>query len=276
MGQAPECDRCGGEVVEWVGRGPACKVCGRVPPAAPAGKAVDYLAGLDLGQRADFTAFCAVRRAEAADPSAPGRVAWRYDVVALRRFPLGTPYPGVVAAVAGWMGQAPLAGAPLAVDQTGVGAAVVDLFRQAPGAPWLVPVLVTAGHQVTAHEGGGYGVPKKELVGVLQALLGSRRLAVAGGLPETPALVRELETFTAKVTAAGHETLEAWRERDHDDLVLAVALACWAGENLFGYWPRGACSTAGDTSLISKMPPGVFPTAGEGDGPAGGLNPPGW
>jgi hypothetical protein len=27
-----------------------------------------------------------------------------------------------------------------------------------------------------------------------------------------------------------HETHEAWREGDHDDLVLAVAMACWCGE----------------------------------------------
>jgi hypothetical protein len=38
---------------------------------------------------------------------------------------------------------------------------------------------------------------------------------------------------SAKVRASGHEAFEAeadWRERPHDDLVLAVALACWYGE----------------------------------------------
>jgi hypothetical protein len=29
-----------------------------------------------------------------------------------------------------------------------------------------------------------------------------------------------------KVTLGGHETYEHWRSGDHDDLVLAVALAC--------------------------------------------------
>ena len=28
----------------------------------------------------------------------------------------------------------------------------------------------------------------------------------------------------------GNETFESWRERDHDDLVLAVALAIWFGD----------------------------------------------
>jgi hypothetical protein len=30
-----------------------------------------------------------------------------------------------------------------------------------------------------------------------------------------------------KITAAANETFAAWREGAHDDLVLAVALACW-------------------------------------------------
>jgi len=33
-----------------------------------------------------------------------------------------------------------------------------------------------------------------------------------------------------KVTTAGNETFEAWRERDHDDLVLAVGIAAWVAE----------------------------------------------
>ena len=32
--------------------------------------------------------------------------------------------------------------------------------------------------------------------------------------------------------ATGHDAYEAWREKDHDDEVLAVALGCWVGEQL--------------------------------------------
>ncbi|HVS39959.1 MAG TPA: hypothetical protein VMS17_30655 [Gemmataceae bacterium] len=28
-----------------------------------------------------------------------------------------------------------------------------------------------------------------------------------------------------------YETFEDWREREHDDLVLSVALACWYGQH---------------------------------------------
>jgi hypothetical protein len=43
-------------------------------------------------------------------------------------------------------------------------------------------------------------------------------------------LVKELENFKAKVTVAASDPYELWREGQHDDLVLAVALACWEGE----------------------------------------------
>ena len=39
-----------------------------------------------------------------------------------------------------------------------------------------------------------------------------------------------------KVSAAGNEQFGAWREGQHDDLVLAVALACWAVDK--AYPPR--------------------------------------
>ena len=70
---------------------------------------------------------------------------------------------------------------------------------------------------------------------VLQAGLSGRRLKIAEGLPHAEILVGELTTFSTKITQAGNETFEAWRERDHDDMVLAVAMALWLAENT----PRG-------------------------------------
>lgn len=31
--------------------------------------------------------------------------------------------------------------------------------------------------------------------------------------------------------ATGHDSYEAWRDGDHDDLVLSLAMACWFAEN---------------------------------------------
>jgi hypothetical protein len=38
-----------------------------------------------------------------------------------------------------------------------------------------------------------------------------------------------------KISDSGNEQFESWRERDHDDLVLAVALAVWAAEQGLAY-----------------------------------------
>jgi hypothetical protein len=40
-----------------------------------------------------------------------------------------------------------------------------------------------------------------------------------------------------KITPSGNEQYGAWREGEHDDLVLAVALACWGVRKA---WPGGA------------------------------------
>jgi hypothetical protein len=73
-------------------------------------------------------------------------------------------------------------------------------------------------------------VSKKDLVGAVQSVLQGERLKATRNLRDLAVLLRELSTFTAKITSAGNESLEAWRERDHDDMVLAVALALWFGE----------------------------------------------
>ena len=65
---------------------------------------------------------------------------------------------------------------------------------------------------------------KKDLVGRVQAPLQDGRPKVAEPLP----LAEELATFRVEVTQARDETFEAWRERDHDDLVLAVPLSLYA------------------------------------------------
>jgi hypothetical protein len=37
-------------------------------------------------------------------------------------------------------------------------------------------------------------------------------------------------TCSIRITPEGNETMESWRESEHDDLVLALALACWTAE----------------------------------------------
>jgi len=49
-------------------------------------------------------------------------------------------------------------------------------------------------------------------------------------------LVQEFLNFLVKIDPlTGHDSYGAWREGQHDDLVLATAVACWYGERQPGY-----------------------------------------
>lgn len=105
-----------------------------------------------------------------------------------------------------------------------MGAPVVDLLRQAGAYP--VPVTITGG-DTTSKDEDGFRVPKRDLVTTVQVLLQTERLKCAK-LPDWPALEAELLNFQVKIsTVTAHDSYGAWREGAHDDLVLAVALACW-------------------------------------------------
>ena len=181
-----------------------------------------YIVGLDLGQTHDYTALAVVALTPGDDTLA---------LPHLQRFPLNMPYPDMIAAVTKLVSAPALSQAPLVVDQTGVGRPVVDLLRQSlPGR--IIPVTITSGQTASVQPDGSRHVPKKDLVTCLLSLLEDRRLKVAKGLPEAHTLVGELLNFKVEITPAANETFGAWRHGQHDDLVLAVALACWwAGRN---------------------------------------------
>jgi hypothetical protein len=188
-----------------------------------------YFIGLDLGQAQDPSALAIIE----VDRDRQDR----QDLLTLsylHRWPLGTRYPEIVAEVVELVSMEPIFYPQLVVDGTGVGAAIVDLFCQANMKAQLSSVLITAGHH-EAYENGTWRVSKVQLVSKMQAVFQTNRLRMPPDLPQSDILEEELMNFRVKVTAAGNETFEAWRERDHDDLVLAVALAVWAAER----HPRG-------------------------------------
>jgi hypothetical protein len=192
---------------------------------------LDYVVGVDLGQAQDYTAIAIVQRLPPA-LEGEGRevMGATYHLRHLERPDLGTRYPAIVDRCLGLLDSAPLSReTPMVVDRTGVGRAVVDMFA----AKGLEPISVTIhGGDEVISEGKHHRVPKRELVGTLTALYQSGRLLVARTLPLAPVLTNELLNFKVKVDLrTAHDSYEAWRESVHDDLVLAVALACWYGEH---------------------------------------------
>lgn len=272
-----------------------------------------FFTGLDLGMRRDPSALvCSERRmiefaGEPPDSAAAPRVkvlppssplviahghspgakvaaqetvASQYVCRHLQRFELDVVggYPQIVCRVAGLYAARPeLAGSWLVVDQTGVGAAVVDMFRKARREAVRCPrcrghgVGVGSGSNIDGTAcytcsgegriklnarvaavmisgqlgvGGGprwryesetdtWHVSKRELISVVLVLMESNpgRFVVDPKLKHAQELTGELAMFRAKRKPdSKDESLEAWRERDHDDLVLAAAISLWFAE----------------------------------------------
>src|SRR5262249_44758090 len=136
----------------------------------------------------------------------------------LERLPLGTSYVGIVQHVARLLAKLP-AGTELAIDFTGVGRPVFDMFAAAGLS--AAGILITGGTNET-FDAGVLGVPKLSLISRVQALLHEGRLKIHRDLGEAATLVRELQDFRCEYTASGAITFNA-RAGKHDDLVLALA-----------------------------------------------------
>jgi len=183
-----------------------------------------FYVGLDLGQSRDYTALCV---AEKVPPE--GADDYELHVRHLERF-REVLYPDVAERVRRLMDAPELKGkAALAVDATGVGAAVVDMLRRS--GLTFDAVTITGGDTEIQSGYDSYRVPKRDLVGNLQVLLQSGRLKIARSLEHAETLRAELLNFRVKINVAtAHDSYEAWREGDHDDLVLATALAAWKAQ----------------------------------------------
>ena len=189
--------------------------------------------GLDLGQVHDPTAIAVLQRTEYTLDRSRVTFSWntalRLSIRHLERLPLGLPYPAMVDHVSDLVRRPELSGrTTLIADATGVGRPVVDLLRRANLPCRLMPFTITGGGQETC-ENGHWRVPKRDLITGLLILLQRGELEICGHLTEAETLMKELGNMRIKVSLDGHDTYGAWREGEHDDLVLAAALACWRG-----------------------------------------------
>jgi hypothetical protein len=104
------------------------------------------------------------------------------------------------------------------VDGTGVGAPVVDMLRAAGLGCEITAVSITGGDRESRR-----GVPKRDLIAGVQLALEKGELRIARRMKNAGALVREL--LDMRMTASGGMGAEGHGE--HDDLAIALALACW-------------------------------------------------
>ncbi|MFN0169572.1 MAG: hypothetical protein ACKV22_24385 [Bryobacteraceae bacterium] len=186
-----------------------------------------FVAGLDLGRQHDYSALAIVEHRQHPAGWDPVRFChltrWDLCLRSLIRFPLGTPYQAVVASVEDTL-RTKASGAPLVVDATGVGAAVLEMFRHP--SIYLHPVVITGGDQVN-YAAGRLHAPKAEIVTTLALLLEQDKFRLAHDLPLAAEFHREMTNFRVDARPAGRFRFGASRAGVHDDLVMAVALAAW-------------------------------------------------
>jgi hypothetical protein len=184
-----------------------------------------FFIGVDLGQSNDPTAIAMVRRIRFERPGRDDEKPPTFQVGHLERVPLNTPYPAIIARTQWLLTHRTCAGnVDLAIDMTGVGRPVADLYRQY--GIEFTGVVITGGNAETNPEPNIFHVPKLILISHLQALLHEGRLQIQKDLGEADTLVRELQDFRVRYSDSGHMTFNA-REGKHDDLVLALAIAVW-------------------------------------------------
>ena len=189
---------------------------------------MSFYVGLDLGQAADFTALAVLELANTEEGER------ELHLRHLERYPLRTPYTAVADSVAALVEKlcdlSLLRDEPdLLVDNTGVGRAVTDVLR-GKGLRFKA-ITLTGSSQVTRGDAGEYRVPKADVVDALVVPFQSGTLKVARGLELWPTLRTELLNFRRKINpATAHASYEHWRDSDHDDLVLAAALAAWGAQ----------------------------------------------
>jgi len=184
---------------------------------------VRFVVGVDLGQAADYTAITILEEREKDS----------YDVRYLERL-RNTPYPAIVRRLDHLVKH--LAERPdMAVDATGVGRPVIDMIKDAHLPANVYPITLTGGDAVV-QDGMERRVPKRDVASTIAVLLQTGRLRIARNLRESDTLARELLNFRVKISLSGHDSYEAWREQEHDDLVLAVGLAAWHFEKGQNPW----------------------------------------
>lgn len=211
----------------------------------------EYICGLDLGQRQDYTAFVVLEviseRTETREHierrfndfgsvtemhhgGTSSKHIENLDVKEAVRFALGTPYTEIVSMVLDAMSklESGKEDHELVIDATN-NTALVDYLRQEHGARRcnfrIEPVTITGGG-ASGFEKGMHKVPKIQLIQQTQLALEQKILRFAQELEHLGTLVKELENYQVSISDTGSEIYNA-RSNEHDDLVLALALPVW-------------------------------------------------
>jgi hypothetical protein len=181
-----------------------------------------HLFGIDPGQAHDPTAVALIEWDTDKDPT--------YRLRGLHRFRLGTSYTDIPRALASRLASEPLKGhVAVVIDATGVGAPVVDHFRNEINDVPIYAITITGGANVTGTNKEPH-VPKRDLISTTSVIFEQKRIRVAASMRDSETLRDELLAYRRSTSERGTDTYAA-ASSGHDDLVLALSLALWTAEH---------------------------------------------
>jgi hypothetical protein len=187
--------------------------------------------GVDIGQKVDPTAIVVaevqLRNYELSTYGVPRGGECHFAIRTIERLPLDTPYPTVVSRlveIKNNLEQRNIQRVDFWIDATGVGQPVVDLLKDKGLRVRAVYLTGSdkAEHGQYEHE---WSIGKLVLINRLKVLQQTGRLHVPNSA-ETQTLLNELANYEIKYTDCGHVQFGG-RTGIHDDLVIALGLACW-------------------------------------------------
>ncbi len=180
-----------------------------------------YIISVDIGKQNDYTAISVIERID-----------YDYHLVKLLRWRHSS-HERLISELNGLLADPRTKDGQIAVilDSTGVGLAVADFVR---GAGIKCFDLTIHGGYATKLDGWHISAAKNDMVFSLQNVVEKGRLRVNPELKFWKETKAELETFSPKVNeSTGNISYEAIRSRDHDDLVMSLAMAALFGERLY-------------------------------------------
>jgi len=178
----------------------------------------EYFLGLDLGRKQDHSALVIVERSLRALNTryVDAYTKWEsfISVRYAKQWKLGTAYGKVAAEVGEIFRKVETLGRTVLVfDQTGVGDAVDEMIREHLRGMSVEGVVLTQ-------------ELKRDMYAALETSLEQGRLKIAEGCQASRELRQELLTVEIRRIGYGYK-YGAFEKDAHDDLVMALAIACW-------------------------------------------------
>jgi hypothetical protein len=184
--------------------------------------------GLSIGRTADKTGLAVVETIQPfRSDLKSGPETLHFHVRELHSFPPGTKLTVIVEYLTTVMRMA--GDGYIIVDQTEVREPYVKMIEKDLGRE--VCAAIIAGQHHASEVNCVVHIPKPLLVSEIRALFEKERLKIFKDLPEANNLIQELLHFENQPTTAASSSVDAWRERPSDHLLLATGLACWKLRN---------------------------------------------